>query len=109
MQSAPYLGRHAQSFNDFAMLQVRLNDFIDVTEVDIAVPGTFRVNHRNRTRRTPVQTPRLVHPHLAGAVKPRLLDARLAMVESGLGLVLGTASLAIGTFVETEEDVVLVV
>ena len=77
--------------------------------VDVGVPDGLGVDHRHRAAGAAVQAARLVDAHAARPGQTRGLDARLAVVEAGLRVMLRAAGLAVVALVEAEEDVVLVV
>jgi hypothetical protein len=86
---------------------MRFNDFVNVTLIHIGVPNALWIHHGHGAARTTVQTPRLVHPNLAGAGQAQILDSGFAMVKRCLGVVLGAASLVVFSLVEAKKDVAL--
>src|SRR5207245_7462078 len=101
--------RELQALHRLALLQVRIDDLVDVVLVDVGVPDGVGVDHRHRTAGAAVQAACLVDAHLARAGQALGLDARLAVVEAGLRIVVGAAGLADVAAVQAEEDVPLVV
>ncbi len=108
-RSAPKFRRRAQALHYLAILQVRFDDFVDVGRIHIAVAHALRVHHGHRACGAAVQATGLVHAHLAGPGQASGLDQRLAALKGLLGAMLGAAGLAIGAFVEAEEDVALAI
>src|ERR1035441_1875305 len=88
---------------------MRIDDLVNVGGVDIRVPSAFGIDDGDRPAGAAIETARFVDPHLAGPGEPGGLDARLAMIEGGLGAVMRARVLAVVPIVETEEDVPLVV
>ena len=107
-RSARQIGRRQQSINDHAMLQVRVDDFVDIGFVNVGVPNTFRIDHDHRTRGTAVQTTSPVDPYFARPRQARRFDLRLAPIKSRLGPLLAAAGLTRLTLVKAEEDMSLV-
>ncbi len=81
-RSAAQLRGRSQALDHLAVFQVRLDDFLDVGRVHVAVPDALRVHHRHRTGVAPVQAAGAVHAHTAGAGQAGALDQLLAMVKS---------------------------
>ncbi|MBN8830161.1 MAG: TraB/GumN family protein, partial [Sphingomonadales bacterium] len=77
-----------------AIAQMRLDDFIDVRLIDIAVPDGLRVHHCDRATRATVKTARAVDAHAARPEQAEGLGARLATGKSVFGLVVGAAGFA---------------
>lgn len=98
-----------QAFDDFSILQMGLNNFIDVVLIDKGIPYTFWIDDGNRTGSTSVQATGLVDPNLSRTSQSCRLDQRLATIKSRLGTVLGATFFAILAFIEAEKDVMLVV
>jgi hypothetical protein len=107
-RSARQISRSQQSIDDHAMLQMRVDDFVDIGFVDVGVPNAFRIDHDHRTRGTAVQTTCPIDPYFAGPGQARRFDLRLAPIKSRLGPLLAAAGLTRLALVKTEEDVSLV-
>ena len=84
--------RQQQALDDLALLQVRIDDLVDVVLVDIGVPGGVGIDHRDRAAGAAVQAAGLVDADPARPGEALGLDARLAVVEARLGVVVGAAS-----------------
>src|SRR5687768_10098201 len=103
------VGRQQQALDHAPLLQVRVDDLVDIVLVDIGVPDGLGVHHGDRAAGATVEAAGLVDAHAARPGQPQRLDARLAMIERLLRLVLRAAGFAVAALVEAEEDVVLVV
>ena len=98
-----------QAFDNPAMQQVLLDDFVDILPIHIGVPDTFRVNDDYRPLVTAVKTSCRVDPDAALARKPERLAALLGIVAHGLRIKALATRTAIRAFVDTEKNVISIV
>ena len=88
---------------------MRLDDFVNVVQVNIAVPSSFRIDHSDRSTSAAIQATCLVDPDLPWSRKPCLLHQGLATVITLLGLMLNAAVLTTFSLVQTKKDVAFVI
>jgi hypothetical protein len=106
-RSAADIARKQQALHHLTVFQVGFDDFVDVLQVDVAVPHAFGLHHGHRPRSATVQATRLVHAHLARSVQAGGLDLLFAALEAGLSILAGTAGLTIGAGIQAKKDVAL--
>ena len=101
--------RRQQALDHLTILKVRLNNFVNVMLINVAVPNRLRVHHQHRTRSTTVQTTGLVNAYLPGTAQAGVFDARLAMIKRGLRPVMRAGVLAVTALIEAKENMALVI
>lgn len=106
---ATQVGGCQQALHHLTVFQVRLDNFINVAGIYIAVPNGFRINHRHWSGGATVKATCLVDPNLAGAIKSGGLDLGLAAVKGGHGSVTGAAGFPLFALIEAEKYMSLVV
>ena len=88
---------------------MRVDDLVDVVEVDVGVPDRFRINDDSWTLVAAIQAAGFVNAHLAGAAQAERLDAFLGVLLHIGGVMTPAAGGALFTLVQAEEHVMLVV
>src|ERR1019366_3171164 len=106
---APHVRRQEQALDDLAALEVRIDDLVDVGRIDVRVPDAFGIDDGHRAAGAAIEATRLVDAHPARPAELLGLDARLAMIEAGLGAVMRARVLTVFPIIEAKEDVPLVV
>jgi hypothetical protein len=87
------------------MDQVAVDDFVEVLRIYVGIPDGLRVDDRDRTQRTPVETAGVVDPDLARAGDAQRLAAPFHIVAGLLGTALIAALTAVVSLVGTEKYV----
>jgi hypothetical protein len=98
-----------QALNNLTIFQMALHNFVNVGRVDKAVPSAFRVDHGNGSASASIKATCFVHANLAGTRQTQFFDAGFAMVKRRLCALKCTTRFTIFSFVETEENVMLIV
>ena len=97
--------RNQQAFDDLAVSQMAVDDFVDVGQIRIAVPHAFRINHRHRCGLAPSQATGAVNPHVPRTAESQFLDALFAMRGGGLRTVIAVTVMPRPTLVGAEKNV----
>src|SRR4030095_16355258 len=100
---------NAQSIDEAAIDQMRVDDLVDVMAVHVRVPDRFRVDDDAGTFVAAIQAAGLVDAHLAGAAQAKRLDTFLGVLLHFGRVMTSAAGGAFLALVQAEKHVVLVV
>ena len=108
---APKNRSNFQPIDRFSINQVRFDDFIHISLINIGIPGTFRINHAHRPFLTPVQAARLVDAYPAFTGQAQFPDLFLGVIPNlrRTTLVAVRAVRVRAAIVDAKEDMSLVV
>jgi hypothetical protein len=98
-----------QAFDNPAMQQVLLDDFVDIFPIHVGVPDAFRVDDDYRPFLAAVKTSCRVDPDTPLVRKSQCLAALLGIVTHGLRIKALSTCAAIRALVDTEKNVITII
>lgn len=96
-----------QPFHDFAVDQVRVDDFVDVMFVNVGVPDSFGIDHQHRSEFAAVQAAGLIDSDFAGSIQTQLLDTLLGIFLYCWRTAIGATGATVIALIQTEKYVML--